>query len=175
MACDLITGTTLDCRDNLGGVKSIFIGSTTAKEFTITQTDGVATALTAGTITINSVAGLTTADMFEFQQPRQVATLSEAGAFSEENGTAFYTQTATMVINKMDGAKLNNLNLLGKNTNLVVVIQDSNDLYWILGNEKGGIVTNYTAETGTAFGDRNGVTIEMQGISKAPMYQFNIS
>ena len=47
MACVLNTGVTLDCRSSLGGVKSVYIGSTTGEDISITAATGVATALTA--------------------------------------------------------------------------------------------------------------------------------
>lgn len=177
MSCVLNTGTTLDCRSSLGGVKSVYIGSTTGQDISITATTGVATALTAqgGTIDITSVADLTQNGMFEFQQPRQSASLSETGAFSEENGTAFYTSVLSFVVNTLEGEKLNTLNILGQNTRLVVVVKDANDRYWIIGNTSGAIVTASTSETGTAFGDRSGITIEVTGLSPQPMFEFNIS
>lgn len=177
MSCVLNTGTTLDCRSSLGGVKSVYIGSTTGQDISITAATGVATALTAqgGTINITSVADLTQNGMFEFQQPRQSASLSETGAFSEENGTAFYTSVLSFVVNTLEGEKLNTLNILGQNTRLVVVVKDANDRYWIIGNTSGAIVTASTSETGTAFGDRSGITIEVTGLSPQPMFEFNIS
>lgn len=177
MACVLNSGTTLDCRDNLGGVKSVYIGSTTGEDISITASTGLATAISAqgGSISITSVADLTASPMFEFQQPRQAASLSETGTFSEENGVAFYTQVASIVVNKLEGEKLNTLNILGQNTRLVVVVKDANDRYWVLGNTSGAIVSNSTSETGTAFGDRNGITIEFTGISPQPMYELSLS
>lgn len=177
MSCVLNSGTTLDCRSSLGGVKSVYIGSTTGQDISITADTGVATALTAqgGTIDITSVADLTTSGMFEFQQPRQSASLSETGAFSEENGTAFYTSVLSFVVNTLEGEKLNTLNILGQNTRLVVVVKDANDRYWIIGNTSGAIVTASTSETGTSFGDRSGITIEVTGLSPQPMFEFNIS
>jgi len=177
MACLLNTGATLDCRSSLGGIKSVYIGSTTGQDISITASTGVATALTAqgGTIDITSVADLTSSGMFEFQQPRQTASLSETGAFSEENGTAFYTQVGSLVVNTLEGEKLNTLNILGQNTRLVVIFKDGNDRYWILGNDTGAIVTASTAESGTAFGDRSGITIEVTGISPQPMFELAIS
>jgi len=177
MACVLNTGTTLDCRSSLGGVKAVYIGSTTGQDISITATTGVATALTAqgGTIDITSVADLTTNGMFEFQQPRQSASLSETGAFSEENGTAFYTSVLSMVVNTLEGEKLNTLNILGQNTRLVVVVKDANDRFFILGNTSGAIVTASTSETGVSFGDRSGITIEISAISAQPMYELSIS
>jgi hypothetical protein len=177
MACILNSGTTLDCRDNLGGVKSVYIGSTTGEDISITASTGVATAISAqgGTINITSAADLTTSGMYEFQQPRQAASLSETGTFSEENGVAFYTQVGSIVVNKLEGEKLNTLNILGQNTRLVVIVKDANDRLWVVGNSSGAIVSNSTAETGTAFGDRNGITIELTGISPQPMYELQFA
>ena len=177
MSCVLNTGTTLDCRSSLGGVKSVYIGSTTGQDISITASTGVATALTAqgGTINITSIADLTTNGMFEFQQPRQSASLSETGTFSEENGTSFYTSVLSFVVNTLEGEKLNTLNILGQNTRLVVCVKDANDRIWIIGNTSGAIVTASTSETGTVFGDRSGITIEVTGLSPQPMFEFNIS
>jgi hypothetical protein len=178
MPCVLNTGVTLDCRTSLGGVKSVYIGSTTGQAITISgEANGVITGVTAqgGTISITTVADLTTSGMFEFQQPRQSASLSETGAFSEENGTAFYTSVLSFVVNTLEGEKLDTLNILGQNTRLVVIVLDQNDRYWILGNASGAIVTASTSETGTAFGDRSGITIEVTGLSPQPMYELNIS
>lgn len=179
MPCNLTTGFTLDCREAIGGVKSVYIGVATGLNISATTTNGLASQVrvtnASGVVqfTLSAATNLTTAPMYEFQQPRQSAVITETGNFSEENGTVFYSQVLTFFINRLQAQDLNNLKLLGQNQKLVVIVKDNNDNYFLLGNEGGAIVTNSTSSTGTAFGDRSGVQIEVTGFSTAPMFECN--
>jgi hypothetical protein len=178
MACNLATSISLDCRSNLGGVASVFLGSTTGYDITLLgESNGSITGFSfgSGATVVSSVSGLTTAPMYEFQQPRQAANLTETGTFDEANGIAFYETSLTIVINKLQASHLNALNILGKNTKLAVVVKDNNGNYFLVGNETGAIVSASTANTGTAFGDANQITITFQGFSTSPLLQLNVS
>jgi len=180
MACELTSNVSLDCRENLGGIKTIFLASATGDDISLsfsggsTNTNGAVTGITWGSTSIEDLTTLGE-NSFEFQQPRQSASLTETGNFSEENGTAFYQSVLTMVINKLDYSKLNTLDVLGRNTKLVCIVQTNNDNYFLVGNETGAIVTSSTAESGTAFGDRNGLSVELTGFSKSPAYELILS
>jgi hypothetical protein len=52
--------------------------------------------------------------------------------------------------------------LLAKN-NLLAVVQDGNDKYWLLGKVNGADLTGGHGATGAAFGDRNGYTLTFTG------------
>lgn len=179
MSCDLTTSVSLDCRSNLGGVKTIYLATATGDDITLrysggtTNQNGAITGLTFGSTSVTGTTGLTL--MYEFQQPRQSASLSETGTFSEENGVVFYTSVLSMVINKLQYANLNQLKILGQNTRIIAIVKDSNDKLFVVGNETGAIVTSSTAETGVAFGDRNGMTIELTGFSRDPLYELILS
>ena len=43
------------------------------------------------------------------------------------------------------------------------------------GNDRGAVATSSTAESGTAFGDRNGFSIEMTGLSPDTMYEVTVA
>ena len=177
MSCELASSVSLDCRSNLGGVASVFLGSTTGYDIDLgTITDGAITGFTFGVsaTTVDSVADLTTAPMYEFQQPRQAANLTETGTFDEANGIAFYETSLTLVINKLQASHLNALDVLGKNTRLVAVVKDNNGSYFMVGNETGVIVTASTADTGTSFSDGNRITITLTGYSRTPLLELNI-
>lgn len=178
MACELASSVSLDCRSNLGGVASVYLGSTTGYDIDLgTITDGAITGFTFGVsgTSVDSVADLTTAPMYEFQQPRQAANLTETGTFDEANGIAFYETSLTLVINKLQASHLNALDVLGKNTKLVAVVKDNNGSYFMVGNETGVIVTASTADTGTSFSDGNRITITLTGYSRTPLLELNIS
>jgi formyltetrahydrofolate synthetase len=84
---------------------------------------------------------------------------------SVENGTIFYQQELTIVLNKLQANTRNEILLLAKNT-LMAVVQDANDKYWLLGRYTGLDVTGGTSATGTAQGDRNGYTLTFTGGEK---------
>lgn len=178
MSCNLASGVSLDCRSNLGGIASVYIGSTTGYDITLLgESAGSITGFSfgSGSTTVDSVADLTVAPMYEFQQPRQAANLTEAGTFDEANGVAFYESTLTIVVNKLQASNLEALDILGQNTKLVVVIKDNNSNYFTVGNETGAIVSASTSDTGTNFSDRNGITISFLGYSTSPLLQLDIA
>jgi len=41
----------------------------------------------------------------------------------------------------------------------------------MVGNDRGAVATSSTEESGTAYGDRNGLTIEFTGIDNGPMLE----
>lgn len=178
MSCNLASGVSLDCRSNLGGIASVYIGSTTGYDITLLgESAGSITGFSfgSGATVVDSVADLTVAPMYEFQQPRQAANLTEAGTFDEANGVAFYESTLTIVVNKLQASNLEALDILGQNTKLVVVIKDNNGNFFTVGNETGAIVSASTSDTGTAFSDRNGITITFLGYSTSPLLQLDIA
>ena len=132
MACELTSGISLDCREAVGGIETIYIASVTGTSIsTSTVTNGSISSFTFDGTTVDAVGELSTS-MFEFQQPRQAALLSETGTFSEENGTAFYESTLTFVANRLQAETLNTLGVLGKNNRLVVVVKDNNGAYFLV-------------------------------------------
>ena len=174
MSCNLATSISLDCRSNLGGVASVYIGSTTGNDITLLgESNGTISGFTFGSAptSVTDLAGLTTDPMFEFQQPRQAANLTETGTFDEASGIAFYETSLTIVINKLQAENLNALNILGQNTKLAIVVKDNNGSFFLVGNETGAIVSASTANTGTSFGDANQVTITFTGYSTSPLLE----
>jgi len=87
---------------------------------------------------------------------------------SIENGSVFYTPEVTFTINKLQVAVRNELRLLARNR-LLVIVQDNNNRYWLLGSANGLEATAGTAGTGTAFGDRSGYEMTLTGMEPDPM------
>ena len=87
---------------------------------------------------------------------------------SIENGSLFYTPEVTFTINKLQVAVRNELRLLARNR-LLVIVQDNNNRYWVLGAANGLEATAGTAGTGTAFGDRSGYEMTLTGMEPDPM------
>ena len=159
MACLIDTGYVLGCRDNIGGVKKVFIGNfSAAATYTIVDEDITGT---DSTVSYNT-----------FEQEMEAATFNQTGTFSTENGTVFFTQDVGLIFHKNDTALRNTLVILAQ-ANLSVIVQDQRDEYWLLGMANGARATAGAMNTGKAFGDMNGVTITLQGKEPVPAHRID--
>lgn len=154
MPCALTQGYTLDCKDSLGGIKAVWMiesGNVTG----ITEASGIVSAITksAGKV------------FRKYELVKNTGSLTETITASVENGTVFYAQELSIILNKLQANTRNEILLLAQNT-LLVVVQDANDKYWLLGRTQGCDVTGGTAATGTAQGDRSGYTLTITGSEK---------
>jgi hypothetical protein len=154
MACALTQGYTLDCRESLGGIKAVWLiahGNVSS----VTEASGVVSVIT-------KAAGKV---FYKYELVKNTGALTETITASVENGTVFYAQELSIVLNKLQANTRNEILLLAKNT-LMAVVQDANDSYWLLGRVAGLDVTGGTSATGTAQGDRNGYTLTFTGGEK---------
>lgn len=154
MACALTQGYTLDCRESLGGIKAVWLiahGNVSS----VTEASGIVSAIT-------KAAGKV---FYKYELVKNTGTLTETITASVENGTVFYAQELSIVLNKLQTNTRNEILLLAKNT-LMAVIQDANDTYWLLGRVAGLDVTGGTSATGTAQGDRSGYSLTFTGGEK---------
>jgi hypothetical protein len=167
--CVTLSGLTLDCRDNVGGIKYAYIAPFSS------SIGGTVLTGSIGTLTLDGVgvSTLPAGEFKKFETPRQTGFITETGTFSDENGTAFYTQVISLTFNKLTSGSQTEIQQLGEASKLAVIVKDNNDRFWLIGNKNGAVATTTTGGTGTAFGDRNGVTIEITGISNDPMYLVN--
>ena len=163
MSCNLSSGWTIDCKSSQGGIVKVFIANGPAVSFT--ESAGVITA-------INDAGGaLTPADFFEFEVPKQTSQITEAVTASTENGTVFFDQQLTLVFNKMEASKRNQILLMAQNEDMIVVAKDGNGKYWSVGISRGASLISGTLTTGVAYGDRNGGELVIQGLEPAPMFE----
>jgi hypothetical protein len=163
MACDLTSGWTIDCKDSQGGIVKVFIANGPVDGFT--ETSGVLSAITVGGTAVAP------ADFFEFEVPKQTSSLTETVNASTENGTVFYQQDLTLVFNKLDATKRNQILLMAQNENMLVVAKDGNGKYWSVGLERGASLTAGSLTSGTAYGDRNGGELTLTGLEAQPMFE----
>jgi hypothetical protein len=151
MACSLTSGYVLDCKDSLGGIVDVmFIAAGDISSYT--EASGVVTAIT-------KAAGK---KFYKYALVKGTSSFTENINASVENGTIFYQQELTMIINKLQVAVRNELLLLAKNY-LVAIVHDANDAYWILGIKNGIDLTAGSGASGTAQGDRSGYTLTFMG------------
>ena len=154
MACALTQGYTLDCKDSLGGIKAAWFISH-EDVASVTEVEGVVTAITKDSGKV----------FYKYQLVRNTSSVTENVTASVENGTVFYAQELTIILNKLQANTRNEILLLAKN-NLMVVLEDANGKYWLLGKDNGLDLTGGSAASGTAQGDRSGYTLTFSGGEK---------
>jgi hypothetical protein len=155
--CQITSGYTLGCRDNVGSIKNIYIlsGSITA-----------VTALTEGLIT-----GLTgSGSFFKFELFRETSDFGETLTVTPENGTIAYETTTNAVFFKMQVSTRNQIRLLSGNPNLKLIVEtnnsDNTSKFIYVGRDNGVTLTTSAGSTGTAMTDRNGYALTF--VSREP-------
>lgn len=151
MACALTSDYSFGCDVGIGGLKEVhFIELENISSYT--ESSGTLTAIT-------KVSG----KIFrKYQLVLETANFGEDITGNRQNGTLFYPQRGTIIINKQNVAVRNEILLLAKNR-LVAVAKDNNLTYRLFGREFGMMLLTGTAESGTAWGDRNGYTLNFAG------------
>ena len=157
MACALTQGFVLDCKESVGGIKSV----------RFVEFDNVASiAYAAGVATLTMVASK---KFWKYAQVRETSSFTETITANVQNGTIFYSQELTVILNKLAAATRNEILLLAKNR-LMAIVEDMNGNYWLLGAKNGLDITGGNSATGTASGDRNGYTLTFQAMEADPMW-----
>ena len=163
MSCNLTAGWTVGCSDSNGGVEAVFIANGKVEGFT--ESNGIVSAITVGG------SPLVPADFFTFEVPKQTSLFEEELEASTENGTVMYTQNVTLVFNKLEAVKRNQILLMAQNEDLIVVVKDNNGKYWSVGLERGATVVSGTLSTGTSYADRNGGELTITGMEKLSAFE----
>ena len=158
MSCDITMARGIDCKDTIGGLKAIFICQAYSSNIlscaTITDTEMT----TAGFNAWDYDAGIDV-DVFRYNLIPNLSSMTVNINSDNANGTAFFEQTLSVTLQKIDHDMTNQLRLLAY-SRAQIFVQDMNDNVFLLGIERGCHVTGGTIITGTAMGDLNGYTIE---------------
>lgn len=152
--CGLTQSYSLDCKDSLGGIKSAWFIAY-ADVTAVTEASGVVSAIT-------KAVGK---KFYKYQLVRNTSSVTENITSSVENGTVFYAQELSIILNKMQANTRNEILLLAQN-NLMAVIEDANGKYWLLGKGNGLDLSGGNSGSGTGQGDRNGYTLTFSGGEK---------
>jgi hypothetical protein len=160
MACNLSSGFSLGCRDNIGGIKNLYILS------------GSVTSVTASSGAISNIAG--TGTFFKFELPRNVGDFTETPTPSLENGTVFYSQVTNLAMHKLQASIRNQVKVLVQNPDLKIVVETNNGTddyvgqFFYVGRYRGSTVTGGTGGTGTAMGDANQYALTFEAMEPYP-------
>tara|TARA_R110000737_G_scaffold349886_2_gene387244 strand:- start:24 stop:554 length:531 start_codon:yes stop_codon:yes gene_type:complete len=153
MACDLTAGRLLDCKDAVGGIRSVLFLE--VADYTPTYTGNILSAVAAATA-------------YRYELPKGTGSLSEAITVSTEAGSIFYEDTLTIKLHKLSAADRDEVKLLAQNR-LVCFVLDNNNDQWCMGEVNGADLTAGTAATGMAYGDLSGFELTFMSQEAEPM------
>lgn len=160
MACDLTTGFTVGCNDSAGGIAEFWFANMPSDFAIAYDASGQASGVTGTGLAYY---------LYETTNAQGAASvMNDNPTVDSANGTSYFDQTATYVLNKMDSAKRNEVKLLAT-AKLSIIIKDNNGAYWLMGATNGVRMTAGDNGTGTALGDRNGYSLSFQAQEPEPM------
>lgn len=154
----LITNYAVDCtKDSIGGISKMRIANKCDLDpvTPYTVVNGIITG-------INMLAGK---QFYSFNLIKNTSHIAQALTASEVNGTVFYAQSGTLILNKLRATTSALVDNLARNL-LVMIVEDKNGEVVLLGKDNGLDVSGGTITTGTASGDRNGYELQFKGEEK---------
>ncbi len=160
MACELTTGFVVGCNDSAGGIAEFWFANMPVDFAVAVDASGQATGITGD--------GLAYYKYETTNAQGAASVMNDNATVNDQNGTSYFDQTATYVLNKMDNAKRNEVKMLAR-AKLSVIIKDNNGAYWLMGATNGVRMTASDSGTGTALGDRNGYSLSFQAQEPEPM------
>jgi hypothetical protein len=149
--CALTSDYVFGCDVGIGGLKEVYIIEL-GNIVSVTESSGTLTAITKATGKV----------FRKYQLVLETAFFDENITGNRQNGTLFYAQAGTVVINKQQVAVRNEILLLAKNQ-LAIITKDNNGAFKLYGREFGLMLQTGSANSGTAWGDRNGYTLNFTG------------
>ena len=173
MACDITRGRLIDCKDTIGGLKAIYICKAYNNNISAVATINATEMTTAGFATWSSQSGSQTT-VFKYDLVPNLSSMTVNINSDNANGTTFFEQTLSVVLQKIDHDTTNELRLMAY-SRAQIFVQDQNDNCFLLGIDNGCHVTGGTVITGTAMGDQNGYTIEWGAQEKNALIQLPAS
>ena len=145
MACDITSGRLEPCKNSTGGNKAAFFINFQENAFTVSN--GEATAIDAGVT-----------EVFKYDLRADGNVLDEEKVSDFNTGTTVVTQTLNLALKKLDKDTNNELKLMAHGRPIIVV-QDRNNDYHLVGHTEGADLTSGTSTTGGAKADFNGYNL----------------
>lgn len=154
--CVLTTGRQLDCKDFIGGIRTVLFQAVA---------DYSPTYGGAGGNILTSIAADT---LFRYELAKGTGSFVETIQTAPENGTIFYEGAVNIKLHKLSAADRDEIRLLVRNR-LVVYILDNNNNQWVIGETNGAELSAGTGSTGAALGDLNGYDLTFTSQEQQPM------
>ena len=148
-----LAGIPLDCSHSLGGIKAVYIAN-------YADVDG----FTYENDAMGKIKGLVMKDNATFKPYRfrkQTGSMTSTLTVDETAGVNYVTTELSLVFGKMETTKRLEIAALSKGQ-LAVIVEDSNGIFWYLGEDDYVSASSGTASTGQNKGDSNSYTIVLK-------------
>lgn len=159
--CALSYSYDLDCRDAVGGVKSVRFAN---------LDDYLALNPVAPAGIVTSITG--TATFRKYEQLKETSSLTETINGNSQNGTVYFTPEVVVVLSKLDVDKRNEIKVLAQQR-LVAIVETNDGSYWVVGYQNGLELNAGTSATGTAFADLSGYSLTFSGMEAETMVEID--
>lgn len=156
MSCDLTAGRAELCKDQVGGLKAMYL---------INYADITSVTLDADE-QIDAITGATTINAFKYELKGQ-NNLEQTVSTSRDHGTTTVEQTLTAVLKSQNTTTHKELKMLSYGRPRVIV-EDYNGNYFFMGQENGCELTTMAISTGTAMADLSGYTLTLSAMERTP-------
>ena len=167
MACTTyLTGFSTSCGSNLPSIKKLYIGTFESAKFTYTyQQNGEAQDVldADGNKIIEAVSGATLksgADKWVEFQFRKNSSSMDTEMTVNDNGSHYYTNSATCTFARIDNSKRISLEAVGSGECSMIIV-DSNNQTWLIGSENPVSLSTLTGSTGTSISDNNQYSVTL--------------
>lgn len=159
MACALTTGFSLDCKDAIGGIKSVRFAS-------LSDYESLTPAYATGAVTF----GAPSATFYKYELDKEESSFNDDPTPGSNKGTLYYVPAVTFILSKLDVAKRNEMQLLAKNRVVAIIeTREATPQYWAIGVTNGLDLSTGVAGSGVAAADLNGFTMTFMGLEPNPM------
>lgn len=163
-----LAGITLDCANNKGGIKTVYIANFgDVTETLMVELDPETgepikdeNGKTKQVDVITKIVMDKEAKFKPYQFRKNTGSMTSTLTADETNGLNYVTTELSLVFTKMDTAKRIEMSALSLGQ-LAVIVLDSNGIYWYLTPDDYASASAGTGETGTAKADRNAYTLTL--------------
>lgn len=161
MACCVpLAGILRNCDASMGGIKRAWIAC---------YNDVQPPTVTADKITkLNFTAG----SFYEYEFKKETGSFTTTINPNDATGAVYYSTDIILQFAKQETAKRKEIAALAVG-DLIVIIEDSNGLFWYFGYSYPVTMSAGTGETGTAFADFNGYNITLSDQSIVYPYEID--
>lgn len=168
MACSTtLSGITLDCQSSMGGIKEVWI--TEYSNIGEIEYDNIpdenSAEKTYGKIISLGIGGTNQKDLFKhYAFRKQTGSMTSTLNVDEVAGINYVSTELNLVFTKMETTKRLEMSALAIGQ-LAVIVRDSNNCYWFLGEDDYVSASAGSGNTGTAKGDSNNYSITLKAES----------
>tara|TARA_R110000751_G_scaffold57267_2_gene121630 strand:+ start:310 stop:903 length:594 start_codon:yes stop_codon:yes gene_type:complete len=169
MACGVLTrGRSVDCNRISGGIKAVYYA-------VLDQVIAITYDSTAAPNTVREIDDIDmgTSSLYKYTLPIGTSSATDSIVGSRENGTIYYTPSINILYNKLSRADQAEIKLLGATKTVIFAelnqqLANGHNVIIAMGMVNGMELNAGTMDTGAAWGDKNGYTLNWDGMEQDP-------